>query len=157
MIKTQLRQHRLENHCSNSLQPHTGTPVHFGILLPFCTTTSRSSSVSRRAGKAPELWPKACVCSSTLQNSPATGSVLPGAGKSTWLGSDTSSPSPALPWPSPGTAAFQGKEKGSQQGCCQGTEATGAPHTGLSSQDQGNRGVVGRELKAQCHGRDTFH
>lgn len=86
MIKTQLSQHRLENHCSNLFTTSKHSLLEFFCL---CTTTSKINSVSRGAGK--ELGTNSRVCSSTPRTHLRL-SVLCGAGKTTWLGSDTSSP-----------------------------------------------------------------
>lgn len=99
MIKTQLSQHRLENHSSNLFTTSQVLTLGFPCTLEFfylCTTTSKSNSVSRGAGKATELSTNSCVCSSTLRTH-LQHSVLCGAGKTTWLGLDTSFPPPSSP------------------------------------------------------------
>lgn len=122
--------------------------MHFGILLPLHNHLKNQQHVQGSWEKTRELQSNCCVCRELTH---LHCSVLPGAGRATWLGSDTSSP----PFqPCPGHEA-QPRESGNgcipePNGCCTGTEPRGVPHAPLSS--QGIVECLGGTLKfSQCH------
>lgn len=167
MTKFQLSQHRSENHCSNLFTTSQVLTLGLPCTLEFfclCTTTSKSNSVSRGAGKATKLWTNSCVCSSTLRTH-LQRSMLRGAGKTTWLGSDPSSPpcSPSLAAEAEPRARLHSRR--SKRPPSRAVAKAQRPRVFLTlvclpDIRESWNGWVGLESSASatsCHGRGTLH